>query len=131
MSSYLLDTHTWLFAISDKRKLSAKVRRILEDSTNTFYFSIASVWEIAIKMSRGKLRLETRGDLDTFITRINAGAGVQSLSVGVADACAVLRLPFYHSDPFDRLLVAQAAAKGLTILSMDRHIRAYDVKVIW
>jgi PIN domain nuclease of toxin-antitoxin system len=128
---YLLDTHTWLWAISSPKRLSPKVRRILQDTTNEFYLSVVSVWEIAIKMSRKKLELAITEDLDAFVTRTNVGAGVKSLQVSVSEACAVLGMPFHHSDPFDRLLLAQAASNGLIMLSRDKKLREYKVKIVW
>lgn len=131
MSKYLLDTHTWLWALEDASQLSVKVRRILQDKQNEFYFSVASVWEIAIKMSTGKLKLNLTEDLDVFITRTNLGSGIRTLPIAVTEACAVQTLPLHHRDPFDRLVVAQAESHALTILSSDANLKAYGVKVVW
>lgn len=128
---YLLDTHVWLFAIDDPKLLSSKVRRILEDERNEFHLSIASVWEIAIKIAGNKLALGITEDLDVFVTRVNKSSGIKFLPISVKEACAVCELPWHHRDPFDRILVAQAEANGLTILSKDPNLKNYVPNVVW
>lgn len=131
MSRVLLDTHTWLFAVSEPKRLSAKARKVLSDSSNEMYLSVASIWEMAIKMSVGKLKISHVGDLDVFVTSLNASIGVKALPISVADACSVLTLPWHHRDPFDRVLVAQARANNLVLLSKDTELKHYGVKVVW
>ena len=93
--------------------------------------SVASVWEMAIKMAVNKLRLDITENFDAFVTRTNVGAGVKTLPIAVTEACAVCSLPFHHRDPFDRLLIAQAVANDLTILSKNRAFSKYEAKVKW
>ena len=131
MSRYLLDTHTWLWAIEDARELSPKVRRIILDPENECYLSVASMLEIAIKVSKGKLTFTFRDDLDVFVTRTNQNAGIRTLPISVSEACGVHKLPWHHRDPFDRLLIAQAVANDLVILSKDRVFSKYEAKVKW
>lgn len=128
---YLLDTHTWLWAIKDSDELSRTARRILEDTSNEFYLSVASAWEMAIKTAKGTMALDPEEDLDVFITRTNLGAGIRTLPISVTEVCAVQTLPLHHHDPFDRLLIAQAVANDLTILSRDRAFSKYEAKVKW
>lgn len=130
-TKYLLDTHTWLWAIEDSDELSRTARRILEDSNNEFYLSVASVWEIAIKTAKGTVELDIDEHLDVFITRTNLGAGIRTLPISVTEVCAVQTLPSHHLDPFDRLLIAQAVANDLVILSRDRAFSKYEAKVKW
>ena len=69
--------------------------------------------------------------LDIFVTSLNASIGVKTLPISVADACSVLTLPWYHRDPFDRMLVAQARANNLVLVSKDTELKRYGVKVLW
>lgn len=131
MKRYLLDTHAWLWAISEPKLLSSRARSILRDPQGTVYFSLASAWEISIKRSLGKLKLTNVTELDVFITQINANAGVGTLPITLSDVCNVGVLPWHHRDPFDRLLVAQASAEQLTLITNDPQISAYGVDVIW
>ncbi|MDZ4745734.1 MAG: type II toxin-antitoxin system VapC family toxin [bacterium] len=131
MNQVLLDTHTWLFAVSAPKRLSAKARKLLSEPSNEMYLSVASIWEMAIKMSVGKLEMGHVGDLDVFVTSLNASIGVKTLPISVADACSVLTLPWYHRDPFDRMLVAQARANNLVLVSKDTELKRYGVKVLW
>lgn len=131
MKRYLLDTHAWLWAISEPKLLSSKVRAVLKDPQGMVYFSLASAWEISIKRSLGKLELTNVTDLDVFITQINANAGVGTLPITLSDVCSVGVLPWHHRDPFDRLLVAQATSEHLTLISNDPQIAAYGVDVFW
>jgi PIN domain nuclease of toxin-antitoxin system len=127
----LLDTHTWLWAISDPSNLTARTRKLLTDPATEVYLSVASVWEMAIKISLGKLELKGADQLDGFVTRINADAGVQSLAIHISDVAAVRDLPWHHRDPFDRLLVAQARRNELALVSRDTALKAHGIKVIW
>jgi len=131
MNQVLLDTHTWLFAVSAPKRLSAKARKLLSEPSNEMYLSVASIWEMAIKMSVGKLEMGHVGDLDVFVTSLNASIGVKTLPISVADACAVHTLPWHHRDPIDRMLVAQASANNLVFVSKDTELKSYGVKVLW
>lgn len=131
MNGFLLDTHAWLWAISSPKKCSAKVRRILNDSSNTLYLSLVSAWEMAIKSSIGKLKLPEATSLDVFISRINADAGVSTLGISLTDISSVQNLKWHHRDPFDRLLIAQAISNNLSIISIDNNLHSYGVKVVW
>ncbi|WP_434722392.1 type II toxin-antitoxin system VapC family toxin [Mesorhizobium sp. RIZ17] len=117
---FLADTHIILWSISDDRRLSEQHRAIL-DSDAVVFASAASVWEIAIKRSIGKLHAPN--DLPTLLPRMR----FQPLAVTLQHAHAVGDLPPHHGDPFDRLLIAQARIENLTILTSDSHFAQYEV----
>ncbi len=124
----LLDTHVWLWMIAEPDRLGREAHGILEDASSALVFSAASAWEIAIKWRLGRLTLpEPPRD---FVPRCLVRDGIRSLPVESHHALAVAELPDHHRDPFDRLLVAQARAEGLTLLTADRALEAYDVAVM-
>lgn len=117
---FLADTHIILWSISDDQRLGEQHRAILESDAVVFA-SAASVWEIAIKRSIGKLNAPD--DLPALLPRMQ----FQPLAVTLQHAHAVGDLPPHHGDPFDRLLIAQARLESLTILTSDSHFSRYDV----
>jgi len=117
---FLADTHIILWSIADDRRLSEQHRAVLASEAVVFA-SAASVWEIAIKRSIGKL--DAPDDLPTLLPRMK----FQPLTVTLQHANAVAGLPRHHGDPFDRLLIAQARLENLTILTSDPHFARYDV----
>jgi PIN domain nuclease of toxin-antitoxin system len=125
-SRLLLDTNVavWLL-LGARQSVSAQAREALEDPANAVLLSAASVWEIAIKRSLGRLAIEDRW------SRALAQLGFEPLPVNSLHAAAVERLPWHHRDPFDRLLIAQAQVEGLTLTSADERLRAYGVPVLW
>ena len=124
----LLDTHTFLWWITDDAWLSAGVRDVVVVG-NELLFSAASGWEIDIKAQLGRLDLPT--PLDRFVVEQLATNGFAPLPIRLEHALRVNELPNQHRDPFDRILIAQAQAEGLPILSADPQIARYDVQVIW
>ena len=125
----LLDTHTFLWWVNDSPRLPKKARAAIATPGETCLVSLASCWEMAIKISLKRLSLPQR--LDRFITEQMAANGFQSLAITLADTTRAAGLPFHHRDPFDRLLAAQALEEDLTIVSGDRAFGAYGVKRIW
>lgn len=125
----LLDTHTFLCWIQGADGLSPAARRTIADARSECWFSIASAWEMAIKMAMGRLKLP--GDLDRFLPEQLAGNGFQALPITVKHVSRVAALPFHHRDPFDRLLVAQALEEGLAVVSADKSFSKYKVRRIW
>ncbi|MBZ9844578.1 type II toxin-antitoxin system VapC family toxin [Mesorhizobium sp. CA5] len=117
---FLADTHIILWSISDDRRLSEQHRAILNSEAMVFA-SAASVWEIAIKRSIGKL--QAPDDLPGLLPRMR----FQPLAVTLQHAHAVGDLPPHHGDPFDRLLIAQAQVENLTILTSDSHFARYSI----
>jgi PIN domain nuclease of toxin-antitoxin system len=120
----LLDTHIFLWAVADDRKLSKTARKLIVDADDVFVSS-ASIWEISIKAGLGKLD----ADLNLLVAEIGA-SGYSELPVRAAHAAMVRDLPDIHRDPFDRLLVAQALCEPLRLLTADGHLAAYTDLVI-
>jgi PIN domain nuclease of toxin-antitoxin system len=118
----LLDTHLLLWAAGTPGKLPAAARKMIGDSGNELWFSVASLWEVAIKRSLGRTdfradpRLLRRGLLDN---------GYVELTIAGEHASAVDALPALHKDPFDRMLVAQAQVEGITLLTSDPQVARY------
>lgn len=125
----LLDTHSFLWFVTEDPKLSISARRIIATGSNELLLSVACVWEIAIKVSIGRLPIPA--PLDTFIPeqlRINR---IGLLPIELKHIFEVTRLPLHHRDPFDRLLIAQALTEGLPIVSADPAFDSYSVQRPW
>lgn len=120
----LIDTHVLLWWLADDPRLSDKARELIADPTNAIAVSAATAWEIAIEQTLGKLLFD--GDLEHAVSE----QGFQMLPVTLAHAAGVRHLPGIHRDPFDRMLVAQARADNLALLSADPVIASYPVNVI-
>lgn len=121
----LLDTHVLLWALGQPSKLRPAVRAALVDADNDVLVSAASTWEIAIKAALGKLRADL-----AEIASAAAATGFTELGITVAHTLRVRTLPAHHRDPFDRMLVAQAACEGLTLVTNDRALAAYGVPLL-
>jgi PIN domain nuclease of toxin-antitoxin system len=125
----LLDTHTFLWFIAADPHLSAPARTVIEDGGNEVYLSVASLWEMAIKVSLGKLTLGQ--PFDVLIPDQLARNSIELLGITVAHTAQVVTLPFHHRDPFDRLLIAQALVGSIPIVGADAVFDAYGVTRIW
>jgi len=125
----LLDTHTALWWVNEHDKLSPSARNILLDDANELYICIASLWEIAIKVSIGKMN-GLNGGVSTFNATLKR-MPISILPVMQKHIEIVETLPFIHRDPFDRLLIATAKAEDMAILTVDENIHKYDVQYIW
>jgi PIN domain nuclease of toxin-antitoxin system len=125
----LLDTHALLWTINRERQLPAALVDLIEDAQNDVYVSTASIWEATIKIGLGKLRVPGQ-TIDYLIGHIEAH-NLTVLAVTLAHMRALQRLPQIHRDPFDRMLVAQAQANSLTLLTIDADIALYDVSTLW
>jgi PIN domain nuclease of toxin-antitoxin system len=125
LSGLLLDTHTLLWGLGDLDRLSPAAREVLSAGIAPAFVSAASIWEIGIKRASGKLRAP-----DDLLDRVVA-ASFQELAVDFRHAAVAGALPRHHGDPFDRMIVAQAQCEGLTVVTCDEHIAAYDVPVLW
>jgi PIN domain nuclease of toxin-antitoxin system len=125
----LLDTCAFLWIASDSPRLSKAAAAAFLDRDNERYLSSASAWEIAIKYVSGKLPLPERPDV--FVPRVRQASGIEPLDMDEESALHAGRLPGLHSDPFDRMLVAQAIVHGMTILTPDAEIERYAVRVLW
>jgi PIN domain nuclease of toxin-antitoxin system len=125
----LLDTHAFLWWIADDARLSKRARSAIATRRDECLVSIASCWEIAIKVSLEKLKLEA--PVDRFIPEQLAINSFSLLPIEFAHVARVARLPFYHRDPFDRLLAAQGLIDDLTVVSADPIFQRYGVKRLW
>lgn len=127
---YLLDTHVMLNIFhGEETVISEHTKSVLSNQKNQFFASAVSVWEIAIKYAIKKLELTE--DPRLWLIEAIIKFGWQFLHIEPHHALAVLNLPFYHHDPFDRLLIAQAVTEDLPILSSDIQFKKYKIKVVW
>lgn len=124
----LLDTHALIWFQSGDRRLSKAARRAIEAGDAELLISAATVWEMAIKASLGRLTLP--GPVDTYLAE-KVGQGYRMLAISWTHAAGVEDLPWHHRDPFDRLLIAQALSERCPVVTRDRAFRRYGVEVIW
>jgi PIN domain nuclease of toxin-antitoxin system len=128
----LLDTHAALWFYLDDPRLSDRAKQAILDESSPRFISPASYWEIAIKISLGKYSLAV--PFETLWREVVDDNGFQILPIQPAHAAALARLPFPangHRDPFDRMIVAQATAEELSVVSVDPFLEAYDVERVW
>ena len=125
----LLDTHALIWFLENDPQLSARARSAISDPVNCCYVSDASAWEAGIKHSLGKLKLPVAFEI-LFPARL-LELGFHSLPIRHVHLHQIVHLLFYHRDPFDRLLIAQAQIEEMTLVSGDSHCSQYDVPVLW
>ena len=127
---YLLDTHTVLWMRENNPSLNrAKWESIFYSPDNEIFVSIASLWEMTIKRSLGKLDFE--GSIEDFSADLETRHGFTLLPIAPTDLNRLQTLPHHHGDPFDRLLIAQALEHGATAVTNDRNWKKYRCKVQW
>jgi PIN domain nuclease of toxin-antitoxin system len=124
----LFDTHAWLWSMLEPDRIGPRTRALVTSGEHTFYLSLASVWEIAIKHAAGRLTLPEPPS-DYVRSRVRAD-GVYLVPISLEHACRAAELPRHHGDLFDRLLVAQAELDQLTLLTHDQHIPRYGIDVL-
>ncbi len=125
----LLDSHTLLWALYSPAVLPESLARLLEDPSNQLYVSAGSGWELSDKACKGRLPLA--GNSVAQFMQDNDAFGVTLLAIERVDLLTSVTLPPHHGDPFDRLFIAQAQLRTLTLVSKDPEIAKYDVKVLW
>ncbi|MBX7073259.1 MAG: type II toxin-antitoxin system VapC family toxin [Pirellulales bacterium] len=125
----LLDTHTFLWAGLNSPKLSEHARAIFDDPAAQVSVSVVSLWEIAIKLGKGTLNLSE--PFEPFVNRVLQELVVDRLPIKMPHLNCLTSLPYHHRDPFDRLLIAQALAEGVPLLSADAELDAYGLQRIW
>jgi PIN domain nuclease of toxin-antitoxin system len=125
-SAHLLDTSTLLWALGEPERLSARAGRLVEAGENVV--SVASYWEVVIKTQKGLLSIS---DLATWWRRATELTAARVLNIRASHITALAALPMLHKDPFDRILVAQAKAEGLALVTNDASIGAYPIRTVW
>jgi len=126
---YLFDTHVMLWFLEDSDELSKKARQILKNGENVLYWSAVSYWEITVKLSLGKLKLDK--GWQAILEREKKVNRILDLPVYQKHCEPHVHLPWHHKDPFDRLLICQALSENLIILTKNTTIRKYKVKTAW
>jgi PIN domain nuclease of toxin-antitoxin system len=126
---YLIDTHTLLGIVTNDPKLSAKAKDLYLDSENEIFISMASIWELSIKSSLGKISLEQ--PLDEFVDEHVKGNDIRILKIELPHVLRIENLPFYHRDPFDRLIISQSIEDNIPIIGSDKTFDSYPIKRIW
>ncbi len=122
---FLLDTHVLIWSLQDSHRLSSSARAIIGDTNNIIYVSSATIWEIAIKTSLKKLNLS----VDEILQTLQHSEYTQ-LPITFSHAAKVAELPYHHSDPFDRILIAQALTEELTLITCDDKITQYELSLL-
>ncbi len=126
----LLDTQCWLWWFAEPERLSESAVLQMSDESNGLWLSVASVWEMGIKVAIGKLRLPE--SLDTYVASRLRQLDTRPLEITAPHAMRAAALPMHHRDPFDRMLVAQAQLEAMALVSADEVFRKYnDTVVVW
>jgi PIN domain nuclease of toxin-antitoxin system len=125
----LLDTHVFIWLLEDESRVPPDALRECENPENQLHLSIASVWEMQIKVAAGKLVFKR--PLAEIVEQQKNENGISILPISLAHIWQLAKLPVHHNDPFDRMLVAQATADKLTLVTADRHMARYPVELLW
>jgi len=121
---YLIDTHVFLWWLNDDKKLKELAQRAIENPNNQVYVSVATLWEISIKHTLGKLPLKTT------LSEIISVSGFELLSITGTHVLELEKLPLLHNDPFDRMLIAQTRVEQLIFITVDEKMKNYDIKIL-
>lgn len=125
----LLDTHVFLWFVDANPRLSEAARVLIEAEDSQPFLSMASLWEIAIKISLGKLQLGQ--PYESFVPQQLALNGIGILNISLEHVAAITSLAFHHRDPFDRLIAVQSKIEKMTLVSADPSFDAYDIARVW
>jgi PIN domain nuclease of toxin-antitoxin system len=124
----LLDTHILIWYIEGNPSLNQPMLDLIEATENDLYISIASLWEMAIKIGKGKLNLGIEfHELENLLNQLE----IKILSIVFSDTETYHRLPFHHNDPFDRIIISQAISQNISLMSADHQFSAYAIHNIW
>jgi PIN domain nuclease of toxin-antitoxin system len=126
---YLLDTHSLLWLTTNDSRLSLMAQELYLDAGNDIFFSMASIWEMAIKSSIGKISFES--NLEDFVEDHIKGNNIEILKIELPHILRIERLPFHHRDPFDRLIIAQAIEDNISVIGNDTEFDKYKVNRVW
>ncbi len=124
----ILDTHTLIWFLNGDEQLSTKAKKAIEKSGTINFVSIASLWEMAIKTSLGKLEMKSNYSKVAELLEDN---GFQILPITFADTLLLLSLPLHHKDPFDRIIITQSISNNLTIITRDQYFSQYKIEQLW
>ena len=122
---YLLDTHIYLWWLNNDKRLKATIRKIISDSNNIIYLSCASAWEISIK-----LKTNPEFKIRSPVLDYSEQSNFEILSITLNHIFELHKLPTYHKDPFDRILISQAQAENLTLITSDQKIWRYKISLL-
>lgn len=125
----LLDTATFLWLLLDSSRLTGRVRDEVADPANDVFLSAVSTWEISVKHNLGKLALPDTPE--RYLPGAREEHGIEALPLDEAATFQLVKLPQLHRDPFDRMLICQAIAHGLTLVTPDEDVRQYPVASLW
>lgn len=125
---YLLDSHVFLWHLTQLDRIAPRVEALLESNSSDIYLSLATIWELAIKAGSGRLPLPR--PTTKFLLDQAAARDIAILPIAPAHIAIAERLPFHHRDPFDRMLIAQSIAEGLTLVTADVAFEAYPVTIL-
>jgi len=125
---YMLDTHTLLWYVENNEKLSTIAKSTIENTDERIFISITSLWEIAIKINIGKLKIS--GSIDTLVTYLE-NQDISLLPISPTHISSYIELPLYHRDPFDRMIIVQTMEEELILLGADEAFDLYGVKREW
>ena len=129
---YLIDTHVFLWFVSNAKELSQTAKTLIEDGQNEIHISIASLWEISIKTALRKLTIN--GNYESVIDDVNENS-IQILPINFAHTAEQNRLPFHHRDPFDRIIISQAIVENMSLISadpiFDDYLKGKSIRRIW
>ena len=124
----LLDTHAFIWFLEGSDRLSEKAKNAIESKTNSSYISIASLWEMAVKVSIGKMDMEMSFD---DLNQLAYDNKITILPITFEHTKLISQLPFHHKDPFDRMIISQALVENMPILTIDNYFSAYTRNIIW
>nr|WP_199318276.1 type II toxin-antitoxin system VapC family toxin [Leptolyngbya sp. FACHB-541] len=125
----MLDTHAFLWFIEGNSTLSELARNLIEEQANQRFLSVASLWEIAIKSSIGKLELKMT--LTELVEREVYGNAIELLEIQPEHLDELTKLPFHHRDPFDRLILAQSLTENIPVVTKDDEFKSYSTTLLW
>ena len=125
----LLDTHTFIWYVTNNSKLSSTAQKLINEGSNEVLLSVASIWEMAIKHSIGKLTFEL--PFMTFIELQMQQNSMELLNIKIEHLDVVANLPLHHRDPFDRLIISQVMVEQIPIVGIDRAFDSYSVRRLW
>jgi PIN domain nuclease of toxin-antitoxin system len=128
--TYLLDTHAFLWFVTQDNKLSSTAKHYIENESNYILLSLASIWELSIKFSQNKLPIPTH-DLESYVSKEILNNSMRIFNIRPRHAFGIIYLPFHHKDPFDRIIISQSKIENIPVISKDIIFDKYEINRIW